>query len=80
MRVFRVPIQVSPLTKRDYDIKTIPERIKYKEKKNPSRCRNQKGWMDAPVVGDAGGQLWDGCLDEDELLILLLVRCGCCES
>lgn len=42
--------------------------------------QNLKGWMEARVVGDAGGQLWNGCLDEDVLLILLVGRCGCWES
>lgn len=29
---------------------------------------------------DDGRQLWNGCLDEDVLLVLLAVRCGCCEG
>lgn len=80
MIMFRVPTQVSPSQNAIITENHPGENKMQREKESVPMQKKKDGWMDAPVVDDADGQLWNGCLDEDVLLILLVGRCGCCES
>ncbi len=64
------------------NMKTMSENINATKKNNPRRCKKQAvdehAWRRR--CADDARQLWNGCLGEDVLLVLLAARCGCCEG